>query len=371
MQKVGPDCHGTPLTGLPYNRGMSHLDILVPFSLPPPELSADLLKELKAPSLAILAARANWAPQEQSDAFSRTLPHEAWLSRRFGLGSGLAAENSPPIAAAAISSLNIQAPEGFWFIVQPVHIHIARDHLVLTDPRRLELPEQESRALFEVARDVFHEYRLTLLYGNSTTWFARSDEWKQLKTATIDAATGHNIDVWMPRGDGERAWRKVQNDVQMHWFGHPVNAMREAAGKRTINSLWLWGGARAGTLPADPAYSATFNLQGWMQIFRAHGDWAAAPASAADVLGLCPDRGLVMLDDLVEPALSNDWGSWLQAFERLEAGWFAPLLESLRDRKVRRLSLIFSHNSGLTSCTATGISLHKFWIRPSLERLCP
>lgn len=350
---------------------MNHLDILVPFSLPPPELSADLLKILKAPSLAFLSARANWSPHEPSDAFSRTLPHEAWLSRRFGLGSSPTAENSPPVAAAAMSSLNIPPAEGFWFVAQPVHIHIAQDHLVLTDQRHLALSAEESRALFGVAREVFSEHRMDLFYGNETAWFVRSDEWAQLKTATIDAAAGHNIDIWMPRGDGERAWRKVQNDVQMHWFGHPVNARREAEGGRAVNSLWLWGGARAGTLPAGTAYSATFNLRGWTRIFRAPADCGADAASVADVLGRCPGHGLLVLDDLVEAALSNDWGSWLQAFERLETDWFAPLLESLRNRKVDRLSLIFSHNSGLASCTANRTSLQKFWIRPSLQRLCP
>ena len=39
-------------------RGMSHLDILLPFGLPPPAMAPDLLKELKLPALSILTARA-------------------------------------------------------------------------------------------------------------------------------------------------------------------------------------------------------------------------------------------------------------------------------------------------------------------------
>src|SRR5687767_7350151 len=42
----------------PYNRGMSHLDILLPFGLPPAHLAPDLLRELKTPALATLIAKA-------------------------------------------------------------------------------------------------------------------------------------------------------------------------------------------------------------------------------------------------------------------------------------------------------------------------
>ncbi|WP_019140657.1 hypothetical protein [Noviherbaspirillum massiliense] len=354
---------------------MSQLDILVPFSLPPEEMSADLLRELKAPALAGLLARAtpgrNPSAGERLDPFAPALPHEAWLAHQFGFGTSLAAENSPPIAPDFMLSLGLARETGNWFVLQPVHFFIARDHLVLTDPRQLELAEDESRALFEVARMLFEEDDKTLLFGNAGTWFVHADSWSQLRTSTPDAACGHNIDIWMPKGEGERSWRKIQNEVQMHWFTHPVNAEREAKGQKPVNSIWIWGGASPATGHARSAYSAVFGLSGWASALAQHASKTAAHASAGEVIAARPERGLVLLDELIEPALANDWSRWLGTFQQLEKDWFVPQLEALQSGKIDRVSLILTHNSRLSTFTASRLSLRKFWIKPSLARLCP
>ncbi len=236
---------------------MSHIDILLPFALPPPELVPDLLRVLKAPAFATLLSRAAIdKPSSQAsafDAFSRTLPHEAWLSGQFGLDNAPGTETSPPIATAAMKMFGLTPDEGVWFMLQPVHIHIARDHLVLTDQRHLALSEPESHTLFDSAKPLFDEVGKTLLYGDAKTWFMRADDWATLQTSTPDAACGHNIDIWMPKGQGERDWRKLQNEIQMHWHIHPLNEERESRGDKTVNSLWCWGAAdaakRDGSIP--------------------------------------------------------------------------------------------------------------------------
>ncbi|MFX8047684.1 hypothetical protein ABTK64_20425, partial [Acinetobacter baumannii] len=76
-------------------------------------------------------------------------------------------------------------------------------------------------------------------------------------------ATGHNIDIWMHKGEQERAWRKFQNEIQMTWYDHPVNQAREARGLLPVNSVWLFGqGALLDTRPiaermigADPFFA--------------------------------------------------------------------------------------------------------------------
>lgn len=354
---------------------MSHLDILIPFGLPPTELSTDLLRQLKAPALAHLIARASsgqhLSGHEKFDAFARVLPHEAWLARQFGVKQGLPEDSSPPVATVAMTALGVPPTEGEWFILQPVHIHIAQDHLVLTDVRQLNLSDQDSRALFAIAQPLFEEHGKSLIYGNSMTWFVRADDWANLKTATPDAACGRNIDIWMPKGDGERNWRKVQNDVQMHWFSHRINAEREAHGLKPVNSVWLWGGATAQDASVRSPYSATFRLHGWMEAFGHRSGYAKESATCSYVIDAAQERALVLLDELAEPALAADWGYWLQAFQQLEADWFAPLLTALENGKLKRLSLIFTHNSSLTSCTTSRQSLRKFWVKPSFARLCP
>ena len=236
---------------------MNSLDILLPFGLLAAAIGRRPVARLQAPALATLLARTRFGKNalrtHSFNEFSRTLPHETWSAQRFGLNPELPAESlaelqadtSPPLAASALRSFGLAADTGFWFVIQPVHIHIARDHLVLTDLRQLQLAEPEARRLFEVARALFEQDGRQLLYGNPSTWFARADDWSELQTATPDAACGRSIDIWTPKGDGERQWRKLQNEVQMEWFAHPVNEERQARGAKPVNSIWLWGGAPA------------------------------------------------------------------------------------------------------------------------------
>lgn len=350
---------------------MSHLDILLPFGLPPAEMAADLLRELKTPALAALIARTKSHTQHSFDGFSPALPHEAWLAQQFGLAQKIPPDSSPPIAPALMKALGLKPLAGMWFILNPVHIHVARDHLVLTDMRQLQLPENESRALYEVALPLFEETGKTLMYGNAQTWFMRAVDWHGLQTSTPDAACGHNIDIWMPKGAAARDWRKLQNEVQMHWHAHPVNAMREARGGKPVNSLWLWGGASM-TMETGPCrYQEVFNLSDWMRGFRQFPLRQMQDCKPADVVAAAPDSGLLVLDSLIEPALSGDWASWLERFHAIEAQWLAPLLAALQANRFDRLSLILSHHAALSEFAANKNSLRKFWVKPALTRLLP
>jgi hypothetical protein len=342
--------------------GMSRLDILLPFSLPSPEHAADLMRSLDLPAVALLAARGNTQAAPAADAFSRALPHEAWLARRFGLCAGLAEGGSPALASAAMRALGIQE-EGHWFLLQPAHLHVARDHLVLTDWRRLQIDEAESRALFACAQHACAAQGHALCYGDARTWFLRADDWAGLKTSTMDAACGHNIDIWMPQGPGERAWRKLQNEVQMEWHAHEVNQARAA---QALNSVWLWGGGDVGSAaaPASP-YSRVYGATGWMRFLGRD----AQPASAERLLADAPEHGLLLLDALSAPALAGDWSAWLSAWHDIERDWLAPLASGLRDGRFYRLNLVLADGSRLFDISASRASLRKFWLRPTLSSL--
>ncbi len=347
---------------------MTHLDILLPFGLPPAALATDLLRGLQLPALATLLSRAARIPETLDEA-PLALPHEAWLARRFGLEQELRKRGSLPLAAAAMGMLGLDVPdEGTWFVVNPVHIHIARDHLVLIHPRHLEMTQDEGRTLFDIAQALFEEDGKTLLYGNESTWFARADDWSGLQTASPDAASGHNIDIWMPHGEGERNWRKLQNEVQMHWFADAINAHREAAGRKTVNSIWLWGGTAAGLRPQSP-YSHVFHPGGWM---GGVAHWTSSPlrvGAAQEVLAARSEHGLLMLDALLSPALDNDWGRWQEQLCALEDQWFAPLLDALKGGGIDRLVLHAGDDSRMMGFSAGRTALRKFWVKPSLAAL--
>ena len=340
---------------------MKQLDLLLPFSLPPAELARDLLRAAQAPALAILLARASAAPIVEFDAFARALPHEQWLAEKFGLTAP--EESSPPVAAAAMARFGLKLEAGVWFMLQPVHFHITRDHLVLTDTRRLALLDADARSLFATAQVSFEAAGMSLLYGDAGHWFMRADAWAGLQTATPDAACGHNIDIWMPQGAQARDWRKLQNEVQMDWHGGAVNTAREMQGLKPINSLWLWGAASAGSDSSSP-YAAVTNLQGWSR--------ALAPTQASSLSALLaqpPASALLMDDTLAEAALGGDWAEWLQRLQLLERDYFEPILAALKNGQLDALRLLMTHNTRLAEFRVSRHQLRKFWQTPSLARL--
>jgi hypothetical protein len=345
---------------------MSQLDILLPFSLLPPEHAADLMRALRLPCFALLAARGKGRSTPAADAFARALPHEAWLARRFGLEAGLQAGGSPPIAPAALQGMGMRQQGGRWFLLQPAHLHVARDHLVLTDWRQLEIADAESRALFDAARPAFEERGMSLLYGDARTWFLHAPGWDGLQTSSMDAACGHNIDIWQPKGPGERDWRKLQNELQMEWHAHPVNDERAARGAQPVNSAWLWGGGETGRDQAGSDYSHLYQLSGWPSLL---GNASDAPAAA--IVAEAPRRGLLMLDQLSAPMLAGDWSAWLAAWHAIEEHWLAPLAAALREGRLAALSIVLGDSARLLEISASRASLRKFWIQPSLSRLAP
>lgn len=357
---IGAPLFGQPAS-LPYNSAMNHLEIILPFCIPPAPLAPDLLRELRTPAFATLIALANRGKMQSFDTFSRQLPHESWLAGHFSLESraGIAQAdfhadenhlNSPATTHHKMREFGLTPGEGFWFTLSPVHIHIARDHLVLTDQRRLNLSETEARVLFDAALPMCAELGKTLLYGDAKTWFLRADAWHALQTATMDAACGHNIDIWMPQGEQEVAWRKLQNEIQMLWFIHDVNAQRDARGDNLVNSVWLHSGSAA-LAPMPALLPSGTDLSAIIRGMNRH------------------NTSLLQIDSLLEPALNNDWAGWLDAMHQLETQWFAPLLQALKNKKIRRLSLVTTDANRLMRFSLTSNSGWKFWRTPSLDQL--
>jgi hypothetical protein len=316
---------------------MTHLDLLLPFSIPPTSLSKDLQRELKTPALATLIGKATIQSTEHFEDYARQLPHE-----RF----------SPRSAISAMKAHGVQATEGYWFIVSPVHLHIARDHLVLTDQRRLNLSHDESRTLFADAAALCEESGKTLIYGDAKTWLLRADDWSELETATLDAACGHNVDIWMARGEQALAWRKLQNEIQMQWFVRPLHDQRAERGEKPINSVWLWGGADLTKL-SDIASSDFMDGQA---------------ASFADVSAK-DGEVKIALNHLLEPALNNDWGAWLTCMDELEKNWFAPALAALQAKQIKSIRLRATDANRVITFELTPWNLRQFWKKASLQKV--
>jgi hypothetical protein len=358
---------------------MAHISLVLPFALPAPEFAADLVRALEAPALAALLSRTAGHMFRPLEATARVLPHELWIARALGLAHGTA----PGIAASAMRGYGLDPLDGTWFVVNPGHIQIAHSHLMLVDSRQLDLVEEESRALFERARACCEEAGHSLLFGAPDTWFLRADEWDAIRTASPDAAVGMNLTDWVPSGEQSRAFRKLQNEVQVSWYTHPVNAAREARGQAPVNAIWPWGGAsvaaehaqmlvaRAAGKLAQPPAVAAFAMPGWLTALadRRLDDLSAIVDKLTGGADEPKGGRLLACGNVAAPAIAADWHGWLQQMHALEEALFAPLLAAVKAGRIKSLRLVLSHRDGHLETTTTPMAQRKFWRRPSLERL--
>lgn len=339
---------------------MNQLTLVLPYALPAPELAADVVKALQAPALAALLSRTSSSQTHAADSGALLLPHESWLAARLATPAGL-------VDQAMRGFGLVPEPGARYFLAQPVHIELARTHISMGDARQLQLSEADSRALYETARPFCDEIGQTLLYGDALTWFMRADGWTDLQGLSPDAAATQDLSVAMPEGEHARPLRRLQNEIQMLWHGHPANAAREARGQKPVNSFWLWG---TGLAPAAPAASQGPSLHaldapGWLAALAPASHRHATPES---VLADNADA-LVVLGSLTGPALAQDWGSWLQQMHGLEQQWFAPLLAALKDGRLDQLRLILTHREGWRESTTSRNAQRKFWRANTLNAL--
>lgn len=133
-----------------------------------------------------------------------------------------------------------EAKHPFWLFATPVNMQLGRDSYFLTDPDTTPISNEESVALIESLNAHFDGFGVCFYLVNDT-WFLGLDKDPKITTTNIDLVKNQDIADHFPQGEGTLAWNKLQNEIQMLLFSHPVNQAREAQGLPIINSLWCDG----------------------------------------------------------------------------------------------------------------------------------
>jgi hypothetical protein len=263
------------------------------------------------------------------------------------------------------------------------------------------LSDADAAALFAVARPLIEELGVRIEAPNPTRWYLSGDGFGTLAGASPLRASGRNIEIWLPHeahsGERSRAWMKLQNEVQMAWFEHPVNEAREARGLPAVNSIWFH--AQGAAQPVHSPFARVFSeaaatrglaMSAGVQTapppasfaaWSALSDAANRPTTGANA-GALPDRtaglatssatnsatsaattALIELDPFSAPYIEQDWARWNDAFAALQTDWFAPALAALQSGQLAEFGLTLCGDTGSVTLTVTRGDLRKFWRR--------
>ena len=180
-----------------------------------------------------------------------------------------------------------------WAFVTLCHWQVGNGQFTLLDAGPVN--EQESQALLASMRPYFEEDGITLVPFEPGRWLARSALFDGLLSASLPRVLGLPVEPWLLGADlpelspSIRTLRRLQNEMQMLLYQHPVNDAR----RTPINSIWFEGcGRLGGTTPAPS-----------------------------------PQTPPVLIDDLRESWLLRDAAAWARTWERLDAEVLPPLLE--------------------------------------------
>lgn len=276
------------------------MHLLVPFACDTSEACQHVLRDLALPRLESLLGLLVPAGRDEGDAFSFSPPHERALAAAWRWQGG---DGTLPFAALAAAGDGLATGDEAWALLTPAHWQLGRDHVSLLDPAELDLDAAESRALFDAVEDLFASEGFAVAWGAAGRWYAARDDLQGFATASVDRVVGRGVDRWLREsasgGEGSAKStiaslvRRLQSEAQLVFYTQVVNETREARGALAVNSFWLSGCGRHQPAPA------------------------AQTPEIASVLRA--------------PLLAGDWAAWAEAWQALDGGVIARLLDQARD----------------------------------------
>jgi hypothetical protein len=227
--------------------------------------------------------------------------HEVLQAQALGL---TVQDGLVPLAALQAQALGLNAPtaDAAWAWLTPCHWQVNADHVRMADPVDTQISAEESEQVMDTLRAFLIEDGIALHGLQGGNWLATGKVFHHLPTASLARACGGAVDHWLPRQAQAQTLRRLQNELQMLLYSHPVNDARAARGLLPINSFWVSG---TGSLPE--------NFQ------------AATDCTFQDTL-----RAANLRDDAV---------AWSQAWQALDAGAFTALLQQARRGEPVQLTL--------------------------------
>ena len=297
------------------------MHLLIPFAACSADACQQALQTLQLPHLQALLARLTPTERDPGDDYALSLPHERALARALALP---AEDGRIPWAARERLQTGADVGTAAWALITPCHWRLATDHALLLDPAELALTAPESQALLAAMAPYFAEDGINLYYARPDGWHAEGEVFRALASASLERVRGRSLDLWLPEGPQARVLRRLQSEMQMLLYTHPVNDAREARGLLPVNAFWVSG----------------------------TGAWPGGPART-----LYPPS-LQVPQTLAAPALRADWSAWASAWQQLDAGAGAELLAHVRQHGQGTLTLCGERSSQQLQAKPRSLGAH-------------
>ena len=199
----------------------------------------------RASAALVALAQSHIIAREQQDADSACMSHEMVWANAQGW------QTTPhllPLAACQADQLGLHCPpEHGWALIDLVHLQYEQGRVQVGLPSRLSAAESD--ALLQAMHAFFIEDGIHLHAISPGRFLAHATVFKQLPCVSLERACwqgmnalndSHQVGV---QSAAQRMIRRLQNEMQMLLYTHPLNEARD----QPVNSFWVSG---CGELPA-------------------------------------------------------------------------------------------------------------------------
>ena len=285
---------------------------LIPYAAAPGARCQQALPSLRLPHLTQLLQILTPGACLQGSLEDLTPVHERAWAHVLGMDGADGLIGWAALDAQRLGPAAAQGPNG-WAWITPCHWTAQHDHIDMADPLQLGITPAEVDTLLQAMHSFFSQDGITLFdqpTGHARMRFlVHGKVFKDLPTASLDRVSGRAVDHWIPRQPQAQALLRLQNEVQMLLYTHPLNAARASSQQPSVNSFWISG---TGTL---------------------------TPAQAQRTLQVTPAQARNLRGALRTSALQDDAHAWLNAWEQLDSTLIAELLQQARAGQPLQLTL--------------------------------
>jgi hypothetical protein len=124
-------------------------------------------------------------------------------------------------------------------LITPCHWQVGMNEVLLLNPEEMHLSEEESQQLLAAVKPYFEEDGLSLFYESPLVWRAKGELFQGMPFASLEKVAGQHIKDWLPLGPHARTLQRLQSEMQMLLYQHPVNDRRSQQGRWAVNSFWV------------------------------------------------------------------------------------------------------------------------------------
>ena len=245
----------------------------------------------QAPAIDLPNLREIWthwhAIERVSQSDDWALPIERRYAEALGWRSGTA--TAPIPLAALVTAQTSGAPQAAltpcaW--LRPIHVISGMNDIIAQLPASMAMPEAHARAFFDAIKPLCDEDGMTLTWLTPGRWLLTGERLRGITTPSLARASNQHMAPYVPfvsashlakhpdAADNLKWLLRLQNEVQMLFYTHPMNDEREGAGLPTISGIWVEG---AGALDGATVNGATVEWRDALMDVSDHFDqWQAA-----------------------------------------------------------------------------------------------